>query len=129
MEIRNQDKVKTAFTSHREIYRFIRMQLGLKNAPNTFQRVIDVILPKSNAGTHWAIWMMSLYSASLRVCRRTLQPCRGRPTPYQDVGVTLKLKMFLLDGLGGLLRTRNQTREVTSSRKNYRCYQLTREPQ
>jgi Reverse transcriptase (RNA-dependent DNA polymerase) len=39
-----EDMDKTAFTSHRGLYRFRRMPFGLKTAPATFQRAIDVIL-------------------------------------------------------------------------------------
>jgi transposase InsO family protein len=38
------DRDKTAFTSHRGLYRFKRLPFGLKTAPATFQRAIDVIL-------------------------------------------------------------------------------------
>lgn len=43
-EIRNQDKDKKDFCSHHGLYKFIRMQFGLKNAPGTLQREIDLIL-------------------------------------------------------------------------------------
>ena len=39
-----EDKKKTAFTSHFGIFQFLRMPFGLKNAPMTFQRAIDIIL-------------------------------------------------------------------------------------
>jgi hypothetical protein len=38
------DREKTAFTSHRGLFQFLRMLFGLKTAPATFQRSIDVIL-------------------------------------------------------------------------------------
>jgi Reverse transcriptase (RNA-dependent DNA polymerase) len=39
-----EDREKTAFTSHRGLFQFLRMPFGLKTAPATFQRSIDVIL-------------------------------------------------------------------------------------
>ncbi len=38
------DRDKTTFTSHFGTYRFKRMPFGLRNAPATFQRAIDMIL-------------------------------------------------------------------------------------
>jgi Reverse transcriptase (RNA-dependent DNA polymerase) len=38
------DREKTAFTSHLGIYQFRRLPFGLRNAPSTFQRAIDIIL-------------------------------------------------------------------------------------
>ena len=40
------DKDKTTFTSHSGLYRFLRMPFGLKNAPATFQRAVDIILSR-----------------------------------------------------------------------------------
>ncbi len=47
--VATQDRDKTTFTSHFGTYRFKRMPFGLKNAPATFQRAIDIIL----AGVKW----------------------------------------------------------------------------
>ena len=44
--IREEDRDKTAFTSHAGTFRFIRMPLGLTNAPATFQRTIDILLSR-----------------------------------------------------------------------------------
>lgn len=35
---------RTAFTSHRGLYEFLRMHFGLYNTPRTFQLAMDVIL-------------------------------------------------------------------------------------
>lgn len=44
IEIDPQDVPKTAFTVENGHYEFVRMPFGLKNAPSTFQRVMDNIL-------------------------------------------------------------------------------------
>ena len=44
--IREEDRDKTAFTSHAGTFRFIRMPVGLTNAPATFQRTIDILLSR-----------------------------------------------------------------------------------
>lgn len=44
VEVDERDRVKTTFTSHNGLYRFIRMEFGLENDPGIFQRSIDVIL-------------------------------------------------------------------------------------
>ena len=38
------DKEKTAFVTHQGLFHFTRMPFGLRNAPATFQRAIDIIL-------------------------------------------------------------------------------------
>jgi Reverse transcriptase (RNA-dependent DNA polymerase) len=43
------DRAKTTFTSHEGLYWFLRMPFGLRNAPVTFQRFVDITL----AGLTW----------------------------------------------------------------------------
>jgi hypothetical protein len=50
---------KTIFTSHYGIYRFLRLPFGLRNAPATFQRAIDIILSGVKWKTCLSIWTMS----------------------------------------------------------------------
>lgn len=43
IEIENAGKEKTTLTPHNGLYRFICMKFGLRNAPGTLQRIMDVI--------------------------------------------------------------------------------------
>lgn len=43
-KIEDEDQDKTALTLHHDLYRFVRMPLGLKNALGTFQKAVDLIL-------------------------------------------------------------------------------------
>jgi hypothetical protein len=38
------DRAKTTLTSHEGLYWFLRMPFGLRNAPATFQRFVDITL-------------------------------------------------------------------------------------
>lgn len=42
--IRKEDRKKTSFTTHGGTYRYKRMPFGFRNAPVTFQRVLDIII-------------------------------------------------------------------------------------
>lgn len=44
IEIAEEGRDKTAFTSHHGLYQFVRVPCGLKNAHITFHRPIEVIL-------------------------------------------------------------------------------------
>jgi Reverse transcriptase (RNA-dependent DNA polymerase) len=50
------DGEKTAFTSHLGVYQFRRLPFGLRNAPGTFQRAIDIIF----SGIKWKTCLVYL---------------------------------------------------------------------
>jgi Reverse transcriptase (RNA-dependent DNA polymerase) len=51
-----EDTEKTTFTSHDGLFWFFRMPLGLNNAPETFQRFVDITL----AGLTWKVCLVYL---------------------------------------------------------------------
>lgn len=56
VKIAEKDCEKTEFTSHHGLFRFTRMHFEFKNAPWTFQRVIDVLLKK----VKWKVDLINL---------------------------------------------------------------------
>ena len=46
LPVANKDQDKTTFTCHAGSYKFLRLPFGLRNAPATFQRAMDIILSK-----------------------------------------------------------------------------------
>lgn len=51
-----EDRDKTAFTTKRGLYRFVRMPFGLANAPSTFQRMMNGVL----RGLTWLTYVVYL---------------------------------------------------------------------
>ena len=52
----DEDKDKTTFVSHMGTHRYTRMPFGLRNAPATFQRALDIIL----SGVRWQTCLIYL---------------------------------------------------------------------
>ena len=87
--VREEDKDKTTFTSHMGTYRFKRLPFGLKNAPATFQRALDMVL----SGVRWQTCL--IYLDDVIVFSRTegehLVQVDQVLTLLRKAGVTLKL--------------------------------------
>ena len=85
-----EDRDKTTFTCHSGTYRYRRMPFGLRNAPATFQRALDIIL----SGVRWQTCL--IYLDDVIVFSRTIeQHVRDVDTVLtllRKAGVTLKLK-------------------------------------
>ena len=107
VEIDPKDRDKTAFTSHHGLYRFIRMPFGLKNAPATFQRAIDVIL----SSVKWQFALVYLDDIVIFSPKpeEHIEHVKKVLMLLQDAGVTIKLrKCFFftdnIDYLGHVIR-------------------------
>ena len=90
LPIAKEDQDKTTFTCHAGSYKWIRLPFGLRNAPATFQRAMDIIL----SSVKWKYCLVYLddiivFSASqedhLNHLRSVLQLLR-------EAGATLRLK-------------------------------------
>ena len=92
----DEDKDKTAFTSHLGTYRYTRMPFGLKNGPATFQRALDIIL----SGVKWQICLVYIddvivFSKDRESHLRHLDEVL---TLLREAGVTIKLsKCFFFE--------------------------------
>ena len=54
--VASEDRYKTTFITHMGTFRHVRMLFGLRNAPATFQRVLDIIL----SGLRWQTCLIYL---------------------------------------------------------------------
>jgi Reverse transcriptase (RNA-dependent DNA polymerase) len=84
-----EDRYKTVFTSHYGRYQFRRLPFGLRNAPATFQRAIDVIL----SGVKWRTCLLYLddviiYSPDRETHLRHVDEAL---TLLREAGLSLKL--------------------------------------
>lgn len=105
-EIDEADRNKTAFTSHHEIYRFIRMPFRLRNAPGTFQRTMDFIL--STVKWRFALVYFDDIAVFSKSPEEYIEHVRHVFTLLSDAAITLKLKKRCfftdtIDYLGGLI--------------------------
>ena len=90
--VRDEDRCKTTFTTHVGTYQYRRMPFGLKNAPATFQRALDMIL----SGVRWTTCL--IYIDNVIIFSKTLEE-HIRHTDevlglLKEAGVSLKLKKF-----------------------------------
>lgn len=74
IEVNEQDRAKTAFTTQSGHYEFKRMPFGLKTAPATFQRAMDNVL-RGLQGIHCLVYLddIIIFSSSLEEHAQKLQ--------------------------------------------------------
>lgn len=67
VEVKEEDRLKTAFSTQTGHYEFTRMPFGLKTAPATFQRAMDNVL-RGLQGLHCLVYLddIIVYSSSLQ---------------------------------------------------------------
>ena len=85
-----EDRDKRTFTSYLGTYRCVRMPLGLRNAPATFQRALDIIL----SGVRWQTCLIYLYEVIVfsKDAETHLRNVDEVPRLLGRNGVTLKLR-------------------------------------
>lgn len=84
------ERDKTAFTSHHGLLQFIRMPLGIRNAPGTIQQVVYAILsPVRRQYTLMYLYDTDIFSGTPQEHIRHVR--KALPLP-RDAGVAFKLK-------------------------------------
>ena len=85
-----EDRDKTTFTCHQGTFRYIRMPFGLRNAPATFQRALDIIL----SGVRWQTCLIYLDDVIVfsRSAEQHVRDVDKVLSLLRAAGVTLKLK-------------------------------------
>ena len=85
-----EDREKTTFPSYLATFRYTRMPFGLRNAPATFQRALDIIL----SGVRWKLCLIYLHDFVVfpRTMENHLRHVDEILTLLRNAGVTLKLK-------------------------------------
>ena len=88
--IAEEDKDKTTFTSHMGTYRYLRMPFGLRNAPSTFQRALDIAL----SGVRWRICLVYIDDVIVFSQNREehLEHLDTVLSLLKEAGIKLKLK-------------------------------------
>jgi len=90
VEIDEDDKPKTAFTSPKGLFEFNRLAFGLCNAPSTYQRLMDVLL----SGLQWQICLTYLDDLLVYARNHTemLERLRSVLSKLSDGGMKLRLE-------------------------------------
>lgn len=85
-----EDRDKTTFTTHMGTFRHTRMPFGLRNAPATFQRALDIVL----SGVRWQTCLVYLDDVVVfsRSYEEHVDHVDHIPSLLAEAGVKLKLK-------------------------------------
>ncbi|CDF37529.1 unnamed protein product [Chondrus crispus] len=75
----------TTFASHCGLYRFLRMPFGLKNAPATFQRAVDIILSR----VKWETALVYLYDVII-YSKTVTEHCSAMCLSGRNQGLTVQ---------------------------------------
>ena len=88
MPLAHRDRAKSAFVCHSGLYEFVRMPFGLKNAPASFQRALDLIL----AGFKWKTCLVYIDDVIIfsRTAEEHLVHLSDVLEALQAAGITLK---------------------------------------
>ena len=65
VEVKPEDREKTAFCTKDGLFEFKVMPFGLCNAPATFQRLMDLVLAGMQWSSVWYIWTTSSYPVAV----------------------------------------------------------------
>ena len=89
MPVAPEDRDKTTFTSYLGTFRYTRMPFGLRNAPATFQRALDIVL----SGVRWQSCLIYLDDVIVfsRSTDEHLRHVDEILTLLRRAGITLKL--------------------------------------
>lgn len=92
IELDQADIIKTAFVTHKGLYRYTRLLYGLNNALATFQRAMNIILAPVKS-QHALVYLddVDIFCKSLK---EHLQHVESIPHFMQKAGMTFKLKSF-----------------------------------
>lgn len=86
-----EDRDKTAFTTKKGLYRFVRMPFGLTNAPSTFQRMMNGVL-RGLAWTTCLVYLDDIVIFTRGSIERHVVELAGVLERLAVVGLTLKLR-------------------------------------
>ena len=123
--VASEDRDKTTFTTFLGTYRYIRMPFGLKNAPATFQRALDIIL----SGVRWQTCLV--YLDDVIVFSRTIDEHIANLDTVlsllRNAGVSLKLSKCAffqtkVDYLGHVI-TPGKLRVATKASEAFRSFE------
>ncbi len=107
LPMREEDIPKTAFVTHDGLYEYLRMPFGLRNAPASFQRALNIIL----AGFNWQTCLVYIDDIIIysKTAEAHLKDVESILEALTQAGVSLKFKkcLFFTDSvryLGHIVR-------------------------